>query len=238
MSEVIMKNAADLLKVNVNDHTEKKNNLTYLSWAWAWAEVLKADHQATFKVEMFQESPLMPVGDTFMVWVTVTIFGKPVTCMLPVLDYRNKCIPAPTAFDVNTSIMRCLTKAIAMHGLGLYIYAGEDLPEADEPVTAKAPVESDRAAQKVKKTMPPIPPIPKEDKDKQYNTQPTEWDNSDDSRELFTYAMLEMVKQTNTSEGLDSLRENNTLQIKSLSSTHPEKFERIKAAFVQRRKEI
>ena len=229
-------NAADLLKVNVNEHTEKKNNLTYLSWAWAWAECLKADPQANFKVEMFQESPLMPVGDTFMVWVTVTIFGKPVTCMLPVLDYRNKCIPAPTAFDVNTSIMRCLTKAIAMHGLGLYIYAGEDLPETDLNVAAPAPAEAPKKP--AKKTMPPIPPIPKDDPDRLYNTQPTEWDNSDDSRELFTSAMLEMVKQTNTSEGLDSLRENNTLQIKSLSSTHPEKFERIKAAFIQRRKEI
>ena len=118
----------DLLKINVNDHTEKKNGLTYLSWAWAWAETLKADPKANFKVEMFDGSPLMPVGGTFMVWVTVTMFDKPVTCMLPVLDYRNKPVATPNSFDVNTSIMRCLTKAIAMHGLGLYIYAGEDTP--------------------------------------------------------------------------------------------------------------
>lgn len=233
MSEV--KSAADLLKVNVNDHAEKKNGLTYLSWAWAWAECLKADANANFKVEMFDGSPLMPVGGSYMVWVTVTIFGKPVTCMLPVLDYRNKPIPTPNAFDVNTSIMRCLTKAIAMHGLGLYIYAGEDLPEVDEKV-AEAPVEAPKKAPK--KAMPPIPPIPKDDPDKQYNTQPTEWDNSDESRELFVSGMLDMVKQISTSQGLDSLRENNTLQIKSLSTTHPEKFERLKAAFVQRRKEI
>jgi len=118
----------DLLKINVNDHTEKKNGLTYLSWAWAWAEALKADPKATFKVEMFDGTPLMPVGGSFMVWITVTMFDKPMTCMLPVLDYRNKPISTPNSFDVNTSIMRCLVKAIAMHGLGLYIYAGEDTP--------------------------------------------------------------------------------------------------------------
>ena len=124
-------NTNDLLQVNVNDHTEKKNGLTYLSWAWAWAEALKADPKANFKVEMFDGVPLMPVGGSYMVWVTVTLFDKPMTCMLPVLDFKNKPIPTPNAFDVNTSIMRCLVKAIAMHGLGLYIYAGEDLPMND-----------------------------------------------------------------------------------------------------------
>jgi len=125
-------NINDLLKTNVNEHTEKKNGLTYLSWAWAWAEALKADPKATFKVEMQEHGgPLMPIGETFMVWVTVTMFDKPMTCMLPVLDYRNKPIFNPNSFDVNTSIMRCLVKAIAMHGLGLYIYAGEDIPEED-----------------------------------------------------------------------------------------------------------
>jgi hypothetical protein len=124
-----------LLKTNVNEHTEKKSNLTYLSWAWAWAEALKADPAATFKVETFKrdqytEEPFMTLpGGTAMVWVTVTIFGKPMTCQLPVMDHRNKAIPNPDAFQVNTAIMRCMTKALGLHGLGLYIYAGEDLPE-------------------------------------------------------------------------------------------------------------
>lgn len=124
-----------LLKTNVNEHTEKKSNLTYLSWAWAWAEALKADPAATFKVETFKrdqytEEPFMTLpGGTAMVWVTVTIFGKPMTCQLPVMDHRNKAIPNPDAFAVNTAIMRCMTKALGLHGLGLYIYAGEDLPE-------------------------------------------------------------------------------------------------------------
>lgn len=121
----------DLLKLNVNEHTEKKGNLTYLSWAWAWAEALKADPNAHFQVMMFGDKCYTDINGTYMVWVTVTMFGKPMTCQLPVMDHRNKAIIAPDAFAVNTSIMRCMTKALSLHGLGLYIYAGEDLPELD-----------------------------------------------------------------------------------------------------------
>ena len=119
----------NLLKVNVHDHTEKKHGLTYLSWAWAWAEALKADPTATYKIEMFDGKPFVDINGTAMVMVTSTMFGKPMTCQLPVMDYRNKAIPNPDAFAVNTAIMRCMTKALSLHGLGLYIYAGEDLPE-------------------------------------------------------------------------------------------------------------
>ena len=123
-----------LLKRDVNTHTEKKNNLTYLSWAWAWAEALKADPKATFVVNMFDGKCYMDINGTGMVWVTVTMFDKPMTCQLPVMDYRNKPIPNPDAFAVNTAIMRCMTKALSLHGLGLYIYAGEDLPEEGRSV--------------------------------------------------------------------------------------------------------
>lgn len=129
-----------LLQTNVNDHTEKKNGLTYLSWAWAWAEALKADKDASYKIELFEEYgadgrkrtvPYLSINGTAMVMVTVTMFGKPMTCQLPVMDYRNKAIPDPDAFAVNTAIMRCMTKALSLHGLGLYIYAGEDLPNEE-----------------------------------------------------------------------------------------------------------
>jgi hypothetical protein len=120
-----------LLSTNVNSHTEKKNNLTYLSWAWAWAEALKADEDAVYKVEMFGDKCYMDVNGTAMVFVTVTMFRKSVTCQLPVMDFRNKAILNPDAFAVNTAIMRCMTKALSLHGLGLYIYAGEDLPEGE-----------------------------------------------------------------------------------------------------------
>ena len=123
-----------LLKTNVNDHVEKKNGLSYLSWAWGWAEALKADSSAKYEVQFFDGKPFVDINGTAMVFVTVTMFGKPMTCQLPVMDYRNKAIPKPDAFAVNTAIMRCMTKALALHGLGLYLYSGEDLPEEGKSV--------------------------------------------------------------------------------------------------------
>jgi hypothetical protein len=137
----------DLLQLNVQDHVEKKNGLTYLSWAWAWAEALKADPTASFHVDTFQRAdgttvPFMDINGTAMVWVRTTLFGKEMTCFLPVMDHRNKPIQNPDSFQVNTAIMRCMTKCLALHGLGLYIYAGEDLPEQEgkpEPEKKPAP---------------------------------------------------------------------------------------------------
>jgi hypothetical protein len=126
----------ELLKINVNDHVEKKGQLSYLSWAWAWAEVLKLDPGATWVAHEFGpdgcQIPMMVLPDsTAMVKVGVTLKGAYKQCLLPVMDNRNNAIVGPNAMDVNKAIMRCLAKAIAMHGLGLYIYSGEDLPESD-----------------------------------------------------------------------------------------------------------
>jgi len=124
---------SELLKINVNDHTEKKNGLTYLSWAWAWAKVLELDPQATWEAVEFDGMPVRFLPDSSaMVKTAVTIKGHTKTCWLPVMDHRNKAIKNPDAFAINTALVRCLTKAISMHGLGLYIYAGEDLPEGEE----------------------------------------------------------------------------------------------------------
>ena len=124
---------SELLKINVNDHVEKKGNLSYLSWAWAWAEVLKIDPGARWTAHEWDNSPVMYLRNgTAMVKVSVEIVGDMKTCILPVMDNRNRAIVDPDAFAVNTAVMRCLCKAIAMHGLGLYIYAGEDLPEAEK----------------------------------------------------------------------------------------------------------
>ena len=124
---------SELLKINVNGHLEKKGNLSYLSWAWAWAEVLKVDPGARWTAHEWDNSPVMVLRNgTAMVKVSVEIKGDIKTCILPVMDNRNRAIVDPDAFAVNTAIMRCLAKAIAMHGLGLYIYAGEDLPEAEK----------------------------------------------------------------------------------------------------------
>lgn len=126
-----------LLEINVNDHVEKKGNLSYLSWAWAWAEVLKIDPLAEWVVVEYTNadhtaSPCMWIGDTAMVKTVVTINGKARACQLPVMDHKNNAVKNPDSRKISDAIMRCMTKAISMHGLGLYIYAGEDLPEGAE----------------------------------------------------------------------------------------------------------
>ena len=118
--------------VNCNEHTERKGNLTYLSWAWAWAEVKKRYPLAFYTVyENADGRPYFDDGRTCWVKTGVTIEGLELIEILPVMDARNASIPLErvTSFDMNKAIQRSLTKACARHGLGLYIYAGEDLPE-------------------------------------------------------------------------------------------------------------
>ena len=124
----------DLYAVNVNGHTEKKNNLNYLSWAWAWGEIKKRHPDATYTVyENADGWNYHTDGRTCWVKTGVTVNGIEHIEYLPVMDYKNKSIPVEnvTSFDVNKAIQRSLTKACARHGLGLYIYAGEDLPEEE-----------------------------------------------------------------------------------------------------------
>jgi hypothetical protein len=122
-----MNNYLELRKINVNENTEKKGKFTYLSWAWAVDQLLQLDPSATWRYDQ-----PMSFGDTLMVFCTVTAFGKDMTAQLPVMNNQNKAMPNPDAFAVNTAMQRCLAQAIALHGLGLYIYAGEDLPEVEE----------------------------------------------------------------------------------------------------------
>lgn len=133
-----------LNSINVNGHTEKKNGLTYLSWAWAWAEVKKAYPDATYTIYENRDGLFYHTdGNTCWVKTGVTINGIEHIEYLPVMDFKNKSIPvaAVTSFDVNKAIQRSLTKAVARHGLGLYIYAGEDLPEGEEvPANNTKPV--------------------------------------------------------------------------------------------------
>jgi len=126
---------AVLSKVNVNDKTEKKNGLTYLSWAWAWG-VLK-EHYPTASYTIYENAQgwnYHTDGKTAWVKTGVTVEGIEHIEYLPVMDFRNKSIPTEqlTSFDVNKTIQRSLTKAVARHGLGLYVFAGEDLPEDND----------------------------------------------------------------------------------------------------------
>lgn len=130
--------------INVNGHTEKKNGLTYLSWAWAWAKV-KENYPDSFFTIYENPDGLIYFHDGRTAWVKtgVTIEGQELIEYLPVMDYNNRSLTIDriTSFDVNKAIQRSLTKACARHGLGLYIYAGEDLPEAEQAQQAKPKAE-------------------------------------------------------------------------------------------------
>lgn len=134
--------------VDCSDKVEGKNGLTYLSWAWAWAELKKRYPDSTYTVyENTDGWNYHTDGKTAWVKTGVTVCGIEHVEMLPVMDYRNESIPLAsiTSFDVNKAIQRSLTKAVARHGLGLYIYAGEDLPEdAGKPVTKDQAAELER----------------------------------------------------------------------------------------------
>lgn len=124
-----------LNSINVGEHIEKKNGLSYLAWAWAWAEVKKKFPEATYTIYENKDGwNYHTDGRTAWVKTGVTIEGLEHIEYLPVMDMRNKSIPVDnvTSFDVNKAIQRSLTKACARHGLGLYIYAGEDLPESEQ----------------------------------------------------------------------------------------------------------
>jgi hypothetical protein len=144
----------EIYSLNVNDKTEKKGQLTYLSWAWAWAEFKKKYPKATYTVDKFDGTYC--TGNEKLGWMVRTEVFADELCYemwLPIMDMRNNAILSPKMTDVNKTIMRCLTKNLAMFGLGLYIYAGEDLPEDEyepqvKPVQNKpstAPKTNDKA---------------------------------------------------------------------------------------------
>jgi hypothetical protein len=141
-----------LSAINVNEHVEKKSNLSYLSWAWAWSEVKRACPDARYDIKETEYDESLG----FMCHTTVTIEGETLEMWLPVMDganksmlktpysyktkYGEKTVEGATTFDINKTIMRCLVKNLAMFGLGLYIFAGEDLPEDTSTAVAPAPV--------------------------------------------------------------------------------------------------
>jgi hypothetical protein len=132
---------AELSKINVNEHVERKGQFSYLSWPFAVSQLRQFDPVATWQVLRFDGLPYLNTEAGCFVEVAVCVKGVSLSQIHPVLDSKNRPILAPTAFDINTSIQRCLVKAIALHGLGLYLYSGEDLPLAsDEPKAEDKPV--------------------------------------------------------------------------------------------------
>jgi len=129
---------ARLNQINVSEHIEKKGEFAYLSWPYAVAQLRLADPTAAWDVRRFDGLPYLKTEAGTFVEVAVTVQGLTLSQIHPVLDGKNRTLFEPTAFDINSSIQRCLVKAIALHGLGLYIYAGEDLPNGETP-TAPPP---------------------------------------------------------------------------------------------------
>ena len=142
-------NFQKIYEIDVNHKTKEKSGLKYLSWAWAWAEFKKINSEATYLVDLYDGKPFLSDKDLgYMVSTTVTVGELTIPMHLPVLDgankamkaeeytyktkYKDKECKAASMFDINTAIMRCLTKNLAMFGLGLYIYAGEDIPSVDD----------------------------------------------------------------------------------------------------------
>ncbi len=158
-----------LSAINVNDKVEKKKDLTYLSWAWAWSETKKAFPNASYQVIVDKETNKPYFYDEnlgYMVMTEVTINGETLGMWLPVMDgankamlahsytystrYGDKTVETATMFDINKTLMRCLVKNLAMFGLGIYIYAGEDLPEG-ETTKVVEPVKEEPVLEDLKK---------------------------------------------------------------------------------------
>jgi hypothetical protein len=143
--ETIMTTYAKLRTINVNEYTEKKGQLTYLSWTWAVDQLLMQDQTATWE---FPEPKYF--GESVMVFCNVTALGKTMKMQLPVMDNRNNAIANPDTRKISDATMRCLAKCIACFGIGLYIYAGEDLPSLDvEPILLALGKVKDKEALKV-----------------------------------------------------------------------------------------
>lgn len=158
-----------LSAINLNDKTEKKKDLTYLSWTYAWSEVMKHYPDASYEVLFFDGYPYIYDPSTgYMVFTKVTIKDKTHSMWLPVMDganksmkseeytyatkFGNKTVDACTMFDINKTIMRCLVKNLAMFGLGIYIYSGEDLPEVESIPVQKQTAPADEISELVKDT--------------------------------------------------------------------------------------
>ena len=186
-----------LNNINVNDKTEQKNGLTYLSWAWAWGEVKKLHPNATYTIYENEAGwNYHTDGKTCWVKTGVTVNGVEHIEYLPVMDFRNKSIKLSevTSFDVNKAIQRSLTKAVARHGLGLYIYAGEDLPETEQPEQPKQETPKQDKPKVVKQKTPREMLIAKlHEKGIDINTYATEKGlNKDTTAETYTKLLAEL----------------------------------------------
>ena len=188
----------DLLQIDVSKHIEKKGQFSYLSWPYAVSQLRLADPKATWAVSRFNGLPFMETDLGFFVEVAVTVQGITLSQIHPVLDGKNRPIVSPSTFDINTSIQRCLVKAIALHGLGLNVYAGEDLPtDQNEPGQSSSPPKSQQTLQTQQHPEEPdkVTPLPIRDDLHPFGTHPEE--------KLITSAQLGYVRKLMAETGTD-----------------------------------
>ena len=224
---------ATLSAIDVNDKTEEKGSMTYLPWAWAWGKLKEHYPEATFKKHIHDGMAYIKdeKGNAF-VEVTVTVEGISATELYPVTDYKNNAISNPDAFQVNTALQRALVKAIAYHGLGHYIYAGEDLPQIDG--------ETPQSEEKTEKVVDPIqeatptPPPPTE--------APTKVDLDKVKKEgdwsMLTDTFHELINAHESKDTLMKLWENNKKARKLLKQKRPNDYKEVYEAFEKRGKYI
>ena len=221
-----------LSAIDVNDKTEEKNGMTYLSWAWAWGKLKDHYPEATFKKHIHDGMAYIKdeKGNAF-VEVTVTVEGISATELFPVLNYKNKAIPDPNAFEVNTALQRGLAKAIAYHGLGHYIYAGEDLPQIDG--------ETPQSEGKAKEVVDPIqedtptPPPPTEPTPDVVSAENGEVKKTEDWT-MVTDAFHELINAHKSPDTLMKLWKNNAKARKLLKEKRPNDYKEIYELFKKR----
>ena len=204
-----------LSKIDCSDKIEKKMNLSYLSWAWAWGVLQEHYPQAQYLFYQGEDDvPYVKYPDgTAEVRCRVSIDNLSREMTLCVMDFKNNAVQNPNSSQVNNSKMRCLTKCLAMYGLGHYIYAGEDVPKED-----KEPVNKDKPITELKnvveeKSKPVETPTEDVEEDKGYGTE--EW------AELFVKSFLELAKLSKTKDAMTSYYKNNTKDLATLRDNFP-----------------
>jgi len=225
-----------LSAIDVKDKTKEKGGMTYLPWAWAWGALKENYPEATFKKHIHDGMAYIKdeKGNAF-VEVTVTVEGISATELYPVTDYKNNAIPNPDAFEVNTALQRALVKAIAYHGLGHYIYAGEDLPQID----GETPQSGEKAEEVVDpiQEATPTPPPPTEPTPDIISAEGNKIKKTEDWS-MVTDAFYELMKVHKTYEGLGKLWKKNKSALNLLQTNRPSDYEELLDTFKIRAAEL
>ena len=230
----------DLSKKDLSERIETKDyvsnqgkpySLSYISWSWAWGELKNSYPDASYEVH----DNITYHDNTVEVRVSVTIKGQTHMMWLPVMDYKNNAKKNPTSKDISDSRMRCLAKAIAMHGLGHYVYAGEDVPEGN----AEAPQSEGKAKEEVDpiQEATPTPPPPTEPTPDIISAEGDKVKKTEDWS-MVTDAFYELMKVHKTYEGLGKLWKKNKSALNLLKSNRPSDYEELLDTFKIRAAEL